>query len=1026
MAFKTKLKYKKYPNMSKFNKIFISDEKVAEIAEKFYDLKGQIVNMPGESDLNFRITDKKKNSYILKICRPGTEKNFIDFQQKLLEHLEGIDDIISPKVFPDTEGNKFPVYVDINGEERFLRLLSWIPGRIWSGVNPHNQGLLSSLGKQCGNMVKALSGFDHLYAHRDFEWDLAQAEWTYNSLKYFTVEEAQIVVYFQNLYDNILPNYKTLKKGVIQNDANDNNIIVSEDLENPEVTAVIDFGDAIHTPVINELAVAIAYAVMNKPDSLEASLHIVKAFNSVVRLEEEDISCLYTLVGMRLVISVCKSAINKKNEPENEYLLISEKSAWELLIKWKNISEKLAYYSFRDACGFYASPDYDKFKLWSSEQNINMKEMFPEVDTDKVFKVDLSVGSVFIGNLEEYNDLKLSEIKFEILRAKHRGKIVCGGYSEARPFYSTDTFRKERNNGPAYRTVHLGTDYWLPDRTAVHAPLNAVVHSIHNNDNDKDYGHTLILKHKTDEEFCFYTLYGHLSKDSLNILQENQEIKQGELIAYIGNRYDNGGWVPHLHFQVMLDMLDYKTDFPGVAYPDEINVWSSLCPNPNLLFKNSELEDEPDFNKSEIKSFRDNHLGKSLSLSYKEPLTILRGDKQYLINSNGRRYLDTVNNVAHVGHEHPRVVKAGQNQMAVLNTNTRYLHNNIVEFADELLKVLPEELSVIHFVNSGSEANELAMRMAKAYTKQKDIIALEIGYHGNTGGCIDISSYKFDGEGGAGAPENTHIVPLPDSFRGKHRGELWETGELYANYIKEKIDIIKNKGRGTAAFIAESIVSCGGQIELPDDYLKLAYEYVREAGGVCIADEVQIGFGRTGEKFWGFELHNVVPDILTMGKPIGNGHPLAVVACTKEIAEAFANGMEYFNTFGGNPVSCAIGKEVLKVIKDENLQKNALKIGNYLKEELNMLKEKYHIIGDVRGKGLFLGFELNQTENLEPLSSKAEYLANRMKDFGILMSTDGPDCNVLKIKPPMCFSKENADELIKRLSLVFEEDFMVS
>jgi len=221
----------------------------------------------------------------------------------------------------------------------------------------------------------------------------------------------------------------------------------------------------------------------------------------------------------------------------------------------------------------------------------------------------------------------------------------------------------------------------------------------------------------------------------------------------------------------------------------------------------------------------------------------------------------------------------------------------------------------------------------------------------------------------------------------------------------------------------EPIVSCGGQIVLPDDFLSLAYEKVRAAKGLCISDEVQTGCGRMGSVFWGFQLYGVTPDIVTIGKPLGNGHPIAAVACTQEVASKFANGMEYFNTFGGNPVSCAIGLEVLKTIQREKLQENATDVGGFLKSELLKLQAKYPIIGDVRGHGLFLGFELVDSE-LIPLPDQAAYLANRMKDFQILMSTDGPDFNVLKIKPPMVFSKENAKELIFRLKLVFEEDFM--
>jgi 4-aminobutyrate aminotransferase-like enzyme len=359
--------------------------------------------------------------------------------------------------------------------------------------------------------------------------------------------------------------------------------------------------------------------------------------------------------------------------------------------------------------------------------------------------------------------------------------------------------------------------------------------------------------------------------------------------------------------------------------------------------------------------------------------------------------------------------------MAVLNTNTRYLHPGITEFTRELLSTFPEELSVVYVVNSGSEANELALRMTRAFTQQKDMIVVEVGYHGNTGGCIDISSYKFDGRGGSGAPEHTHVVPLPDKFRGIYQGV--NTGPSYARHIEEQIAGIRSKGRNVAGFICESIISCGGQIELPEDYLKLAYEAVRNAGGICISDEVQTGCGRVGSKFWGFQLYDVFPDIVTIGKPIGNGHPLAAVICTREVADAFANGMEYFNTFGGNPVSCAIGREVLSVIKDEKLQENALRIGNYLKSELEKLQKDFPLIGDIRGQGLFLGVELCD-EQKNPLTQEAAYLINRMKELGILMSTDGKDDNVLKIKPPMVFSYDNADELIAGLRTILYEDFM--
>ncbi|MCG8890851.1 aminotransferase class III-fold pyridoxal phosphate-dependent enzyme, partial [Tenacibaculum finnmarkense] len=419
--------------------------------------------------------------------------------------------------------------------------------------------------------------------------------------------------------------------------------------------------------------------------------------------------------------------------------------------------------------------------------------------------------------------------------------------------------------------------------------------------------------------------------------------------------------------------------------------------------------------------YRKQHLGKSLSLQYKTPIKMVRGAGQYLIDQFGNKYLDTVNNVAHVGHENYNVVKAGQNQMSLINTNSRYLHENINELAKELIETLPPELNVLHFVNSGSEANELAIRMAKAVTGEKDIIASEIGYHGNANMCIDISSYKFDGKGGNGAPEFTQIFPLVDSFRGRYRGE--NTAKKYAEEVQKCIDTIQEKGRNVGAFIIEPIISCGGQVELPTGFLSEAYQKIRKVGGVCISDEVQTGCGRMGKTFWGFQLHNVVPDIVTIGKPLGNGHPIAAVACTQKVAEAFANGMEYFNTFGGNPVSCAIATEVIRTVKRDKLQENALEVGEYLKSELKELSNQFPIIGDVRGQGLFLGVEFVDSQ-LNPLASQADYVAARMKNHGILMSTDGADHNVLKIKPPIIFTKENAEEVLFYLKKILKEDFM--
>ncbi len=455
---------------------------------------------------------------------------------------------------------------------------------------------------------------------------------------------------------------------------------------------------------------------------------------------------------------------------------------------------------------------------------------------------------------------------------------------------------------------------------------------------------------------------------------------------------------------------------------DATQIIGSLCPPRS----GSQTESNPNRERlapQAIIQKRQINLSKALSLSYDNPLHIVRGQGQFLYDPQGTVYLDCVNNVCHVGHSHPRVVAALAEQAAALNTNTRYLHENIVRLAERLSATMPGPLSVCFFVNSGSEANDLALRLARAYTGQKDMLVLEGAYHGNLTSLVDISPYKFDGRGGTGAPDWVHKLTLPCAYRGIYRDDDAPIGRYSAD-AQAVIDEVDTAGRGIAAYISESIIGTGGQVVFPEGYLAAIYARTRAAGGVCIADEVQHGFGRFGTDFWGFQSHGVVPDIVTMGKPFGNGHPLAAVVTTPEIAAAFNNGMEYFNTFGGNPVSSAVGLAVLDVIEQEGLQKNALHVGRFLKEGLLELRERYPLIGDVRGEGLFLGIELvTDRATLEPASAETHRLVEEMRNRQILLSVDGPLHNIVKIKPPMVFTKEDAARLVRELDLVLEKMF---
>jgi 4-aminobutyrate aminotransferase-like enzyme/aminoglycoside phosphotransferase (APT) family kinase protein len=407
------------------------------------------------------------------------------------------------------------------------------------------------------------------------------------------------------------------------------------------------------------------------------------------------------------------------------------------------------------------------------------------------------------------------------------------------------------------------------------------------------------------------------------------------------------------------------------------------------------------------------HMSTSLSVSYNTPIYMKGAAFQYMYDAYGNTFLDAYNNIPHVGHSHPKVVEAGQRQMAMLNTNTRYVYDSLYEYAEKLLSKFPDTLNKVFLVNSGSAATDLALRMAQVHTGLKNVLVVEHGYHGNTLSAVDVSYYKFNKPNGPGKKEHILVTPIPDTYNGQYTKDDGSAGKKYA---EEAIELLQHSESPIGAFISEPILGCGGQVPLPKGYLKQLYPAIRKQGGVCISDEVQTGFGRFGDHFWGYEAQEVVPDMVILGKPIANGHPMGAVVCTSEIAASFDNGVEFFSSFGGNPVSCAIANSVLEVIEEENLQENAKIVGDYYKSLFTDLQNTYPCIGDVRGSGLFLGVEIIKDNTMEPNTELAHHIKNEMRNRYILISTDGPYDNVLKTKPPLCFSKENALQTVTEIA----------
>jgi 4-aminobutyrate aminotransferase-like enzyme/Ser/Thr protein kinase RdoA (MazF antagonist) len=1035
-----------------------TESEAEQFARELYGLEVHAKALPGEYDDNFHLITKLSESadggpgsagtrpeFVLKVMHPAREPELIDLQCRALQHLaEKSPQLGLARLRPLASGEAFTRVQGSDGLERLVWLLTFVPGRVLAEARPHSKELLQSLGRFLGEMDVALEDFEHPAVHRQLKWDLASAGWIREELERIEGSRRPLVEKFLGLYESdVVPALPTMRRGAIYGDANDYNVLVGEALPLPRrVVSVIDFGDLHHSIRVAEVAIAAAYATLGEAEPLQAAAAVVGGYHSASPLEEQELAILFPLIAMRLAVSVTNSARRATVKPDDSYVTISEGPAWAALERMAQIHPRFAHYVFREACGLAPVPKGGAVLKWMAGHAGSAAPLLDvDVRQDPTIAVDLSVGSTFLSG--DPASVDMSALTEQIFGAMKKGRVSVGlgRYDEARLLYGAPQFASaggrdraarqgsatSASSGGAVeerRTVHLGIDLFTGPGSAVYAPLDGVVHTVANNAAELDYGPLVILRHETSDGLEFFTLYGHLAKTVLGQLKAGQRIARGEKFARLGSRHENGGWPPHLHFQIILDLLGKDADFPGVARASERGVWASLSPDPNLLLRiptDRMPAKEPDA--AETLAARQALLGSNLSVSYQRPLKMVRGWMQYLYSDTGRAFLDVYNNVPLVGHNHPRVVRAVQEQIALLNTNTRYLHDMVVKYAARLTRLLPEPLRVCFFVNSGSEANELALRMVRAHTGREDVIVLELAYHGNTGAMIDISPYKFAGPGGQGHKPWVHVAPIADDYRGAHRRGDPEAGVKYAQCVRDMIEQLRRENREVAAFITETLPSVAGQIVFPPGYLAEAYKHVRAAGCVCIADEVQVGFGRLGTHFWGFETQGVVPDIVVLGKPTGNGFPLGAVVTSREIADSFANGMEFFSTFGGNPVACAAGLAVLDVVAEEKLQEKALRVGTSWKDALTELQAEFPLVGDVRGSGLFLGVDLvRDRETREPATEEADYVVNRLRECDILTGTDGPGHNVIKLRPPLIFSEADAEFFTSTLAAILTED----
>ncbi|QPC87602.1 aminotransferase class III-fold pyridoxal phosphate-dependent enzyme [Mesorhizobium sp. NBSH29] len=987
------------------------------LAETHFGLTGELSALDSERDQNFRLSQADGRQMILKIVNasePGSESAF---QTALLAHLENHAPEMAAPRLRKTRGSEALAFAVSNGQTHAVRLVEWLPGVPLAEVK-RTPAQLANLGMALGQLGRALQGFIHPGALRSFDWDIRNAGAARQRLGAIdNLDDRTLLGRLLDHFENsVAPRLSRLRAQIIHNDANDWNVLVNAG-DHDQIAGIIDFGDALHAPLIADVAVACAYAILDLEDPVSAAAQLVAGYHAAYPLQPEEIDLLFDLIAMRLVISVTLSAERKALVGDNPYLAISEAPAWRLLRRMDGINRNFATAILRHACGHEAVTGARGVVGWINENRTSFASILD--------RHPATLTKALVPYADPEHPMTLQSAGQEPEKATAWWDAYCaqtgvalglGPWGEERTVYTSDIFRSRFVEG-VRRIHHLGLDLFMPAGTPLYTPLDAVVKSVEVEHDPLGYGCIVTLEHEPENCPAFVTLWGHMAHEAASRLTPGATLKAGTLVGYMGEPAENGGWAPHLHFQISTDTRLAARDILGVGEARYLDVWSELFPDASTLAGiPPEAFEKTGRPRTEIEATRRDILLPNLSISYSEPIKFVRGDGPWLIDDRGRAYLDCFNNVCHLGHAHPDVVRAIATQAARLNTNTRYLHDGIVNYAERLTATLPEGLAVASFACTGSEANSLMMRMARAHTGRNEAIVLDWAYHGTTQELIDISPYKYKRKGGKGRPDHVFEATIPDSYRAPLEWPIEEYASRFAQSVAEQIATMSAQGRAPGLFIAESIPSVAGQVFLPNGYLEEVYAMVRAAGGICVADEVQVGFGRVGTHWWAFESQNVVPDIVTMGKPIGNGHPMAALVTTREIARSFDNGMEYFNTFAGNPVSCAAGLAVLDVIERDGLRENARIIGDYLLRSFNALKQRFDIIGDVRGQGLFLGVELVTDRTTKvPATEIARRVNDGMRERGVLIGTEGPYDNVLKMRPPMIFTKANADHLIGTL-----------
>ena len=962
------------------------DVDVAEAARlllALYGRTGVTRELGSNQDRNFLVEDDD-GRFVLKIARHGLSTAELDAENAamLQAELAGLPFAV-PVPQPAPDGSLIVRGTTTAGIEHDLRLVTFIDGVPMDEVGYLAPAVLRAHGAMAAAIALALGDFDHPALGRALQWDLRHADSVVEALASFASSPAR-----RSLLDRsmaaasaaLAPVAADLRVGCIHQDVTDLNTVTRLDAAGrPMPVGLIDFGDVSRTWLVGEVAVTITDDLDHDPHRLLlVAREVVRGFVSRLPLSDAELGAVWPLVVARAAVVAISNDQQATLDPDNEYVLAAQDGDWEMLEAVAAIPFRLAEEMLRSAAGL---PPVEPPMVKRATA-----PLFSDVASDRAAQqvvLDLSTTSDSLGGPEIGDPGAVSNI----VAAAGGGAI--GRWGEGRLADTTLDALTEA------ATVHLGIDLFRPPGTVVHAPVGGLI--------------------AARPEGVVIAGLSEVILDGVEAtVAPGAEVAPGDPIGVVAATGPDG-LPPHVHVQQVVA--------PGVvaprrAVPSLADAWLRLCPDPSaLLGLPPGLAAAPPDDAAQLRARRDAVLATTQVHYFEEPPRIERGWRHHLVDTRGRAYVDIVNNVAVLGHSHPAIEEAVSRQLRRLNTNSRFMYASMVEFAEALAARFPAPLDTVFLVNTGSEANELALRLARTATGNEDVLAIAGAYHGWTGATDAITTSTLDNPRAIGTrPGWVHTVEAPNTFRGIHRGP--DAGARYADDVRAVLASLASDGRAPSAFIAEALSGNAGGIVLPDGYLADAYAAVRGAGGLVIADEVQVGYGRLGAYQWAFEQQGVIPDIVTVAKAAGNGMAVGAVITTRAIADAFAVEGSFFSSVGGSPVACAAGLAVIETVDREGLQENARDTGGYLRAGLEQSIAGHPLAGAVHGMGLYLGVELvRDPSTLEPAGDEALAICERMLDLGVIVQPTGDGNNVLKIKPPMCITRRSAGVMIEALGI---------